>query len=146
MPSKLRGDKKAKKAELEAQVQSGTPVGLLGYVDGEPVAWCPMAPRSTFRKLSQVDHCSLQDNVWSIVCFFVHRKFRGQGFTSRLIQAAVDHALANGANVVEAYPIDGSSPSYRFMGLVSQFERAGFEHVGTTGKWRHVMQLRRGEG
>jgi GNAT superfamily N-acetyltransferase len=31
------------------------------------------------------------DNVWSLVCFFISRKFRGQGVMSQLIQAAVEH-------------------------------------------------------
>ena len=37
--------------------------------------------------------------------------------TKRLIGAAVDHARERGAAVVESYPVDYGSPSYRFMGV-----------------------------
>ena len=79
--------------------------------------------------------------IWSIVCFFVPRKLRGQGMTGRLIAAAADYARKNGATVVEAYPVDSAAPSYRFMGFVPVFERAGFTEVGRAGKRRHVMRL-----
>jgi hypothetical protein len=44
--------------------------------------------------------------------------------------------------VVEAYPVDADSPSYRFMGFVPVFAEAGFAEVGREGKRRHVMRLR----
>jgi len=146
MPTKLRGDaaakKAAKKAELKKRVRDKVPIGILGYVEGEPVAWCSVGPRSSFRRLAEKDHCAPDENVWSIVCFFIHRRFRGLGFTQRLIEAAVGYARQNGADVVEAYPVDKSSPSYRHMGFTDGFECAGFVNVGKTGKRRYVMQLR----
>jgi hypothetical protein len=42
--------------------------------------------------------------------------------------------------VVEAYPVDADSPSYRFMGFVAPFEKAGFREVGRAGTRRHVMR------
>lgn len=76
---------------------------------------------------------------WS--AFFVSRRHRGQGTTNRLIHAAVDYARSMGAKVVEAYPVDANSPSYRFMGLFTSFEAAGFHGVGTAGSRRRVMRL-----
>lgn len=52
------------------------------------------------------------------------------------------HAAENGARIVEAYPVDRDSPSYRFMGFVDTFIAAGFEHRGRAGSRRHVMALR----
>lgn len=43
--------------------------------------------------------------------------------------------------MVEAYPVDPESPSYRFMGFVEMFADAGFREVGMAGRRRHVMQL-----
>jgi hypothetical protein len=43
--------------------------------------------------------------------------------------------------VVEAYPVDPDSPSYRFMGFADLFETAGFREVGRAGKRRHVVRL-----
>ena len=58
-----------------------------------------------------------------------------------MIHTAVERAKVNGATVVEAYPVDSDSPSYKFMGLVSTFEALGFEEVGRAGTRRHVMRL-----
>ena len=57
-----------------------------------------------------------------------------------MLAAAIKHARTHGAKVVEAYPVDEDSPSYRFMGLVNMFEEAGFREVGREGSRRHVMQ------
>lgn len=57
-------------------------------------------------------------------------------------EAAVTHAQVHGATVVEAYPVDEESPSYRFMGFVPLFEEYGFVEVGRAGSRRHVMRLR----
>ena len=57
-----------------------------------------------------------------------------------LIAGAVAHARENGATVVEAYPVDPDSPSYRFMGFVPVFAAAGFTDLGRPGKRRHVMR------
>ena len=143
MPSGAsRSDSQSKKDALHEIVDSGTPVGILGYLEDEPVAWCSIAPRDSYRKLGGPDDMSdASDSVWSIVCFFVPRRLRGKGMTRRLIGAAVDHAREKGATVVEAYPVDPSSPSYRFMGLVGTFEAMGFGEVGRAGIRRHVMRL-----
>lgn len=142
MPSKDRGDKSLKKAELKKRVAEGTPVGILGYADDQPVAWCSVGPRASFRRLVDEDESDGAGCVWSIVCFFIHRSYRNQGLTGRLIEHAVSYARSNGADVVEAYPVEKSSPSYRFMGFTSHFERAGFVKIGKAGARRSVMQLR----
>ena len=51
-----------------------------------------------------------------------------------------------GATVVEAYPVDNDSPSYRFMGRVSTFRKAGFKEVGRAGFRRNVMRIAVGDG
>ena len=42
--------------------------------------------------------------------------------------------------VIEGYPVDPDSPSYRFMGVRSVFLAAGFEEIGRVGKRRHAMR------
>ena len=129
-----------KKAALADRVSERTPVGLLGYQAGEPVAWCSIAPRETYRPLGGPDDSA--DAVWSLVCFYIVRRLRGQGLTERLIEAAVNYAGEQGGDVVEAYPVDPDSPSYLFMGFVPVFARNGFKEVGRAGKRRHVMRRR----
>jgi GNAT superfamily N-acetyltransferase len=133
-------DGASRKAAIAKRIAAGTIVGLLGYLDEEPVAWCSVAPRSTYRRL--VDDGGPDEGVWSIACFFAVRRLRGQGITQRIIAAAIDFAKSGGASIVEAYPVDPDSPSYRFMGFVSTFEAAGFHEVGRAGTRRYVFQLR----
>jgi GNAT superfamily N-acetyltransferase len=78
--------------------------------------------------------------IWSIVCFFVPRPFRGQGMIQKLISAAEDYAAKNGATLLEAYPVDPNSPSYRFGGYVPAFEQAGYTPVGRKGARRHIVR------
>ena len=131
-----------RKPLMEQRVKSGVPVGLLGYAEGEPVAWCSIAPRNTYRPLGGVDRPGERpEDVWSVACFFLRREHRGQGMMKAMIDAAVAHARKKGAVAVEAYPVDPDSPSYRFMGFVPAFEAAGFEHVGRAGTRRRVMRL-----
>lgn len=65
----------------------------------------------------------------------------GSGNHAKLIAAAIAHARSHGAVAVEAYPVALDSPSYRFMGYIPAFERAGFREVGRAGTRRHVMRL-----
>ena len=56
LPSGRRGEPGAKRAALEDRVARGVPVGILAYADGEPVAWCSVAPRETYRELGGGDY------------------------------------------------------------------------------------------
>ncbi len=135
-------DNPGRKAALKKRVEGGVPIGILAYLDDHPIAWCSIAPRPTYRPLGGKDYQTDNPNdVWSIVCFFVQRPYRGQGLMRQMIDAAVDHAYKNGAKIVEAYPVQLDSPSYRFMGLIPAFEAAGFQEVGMAGSRRHVMRL-----
>jgi GNAT superfamily N-acetyltransferase len=136
-------DNPSRKAALKRRVEADTPIGLVGYLDGEPVAWCSIAPRETYRRLGGLED-EREENVWAVVCFYVVNRLRGLGLSATLIEAAVEHAKQHGATVVEAYPVDPDSPSYRFMGFVASFKAAGFTEVGRAGKRRHVMRRRVG--
>jgi GNAT superfamily N-acetyltransferase len=135
-------DGQSRKSALKRRVDGGIPVGILGYLDGKPIAWCSIAPRSTYRPLGGVDDPAEEvERVWSIVCFFIERSLRGQGIMKRLIAAAIDQAMRRGARVIEAYPVEAEAHSYRFMGFVPVFKAMGFQEVGRAGSRRHVMRL-----
>lgn len=132
-----------RKKAIGALVKRGAPVGILAYDRDKPVAWCSIAPRATYLPLGGTQYEGVAEaEIWSLVCFYVPRALRGQGIMPQLLQAALATARKRGARVVEAYPVDPDSPSYRFMGFVSKFEQAGFRETGRTGKRRHVMHLR----
>jgi GNAT superfamily N-acetyltransferase len=129
-----------KKAMLK-RVRAGVPVGILAYRDGRPAAWCSVAPRYTYRPLGGPEEAP-GENIWSLACFFVPRPFRGQGLVPRLIREAEAYARRGGATILEAYPVQEASPSYRFMGQVRWFSKAGYREVGRAGIRRHVMRKR----
>jgi GNAT superfamily N-acetyltransferase len=64
--------------------------GLLAYADGRPVGWVSVAPREDYDRLTNSRIRPRIDDtpVWSIVCFVVSRSARGQGLTTRLLDAA----------------------------------------------------------
>jgi GNAT superfamily N-acetyltransferase len=109
--------------------------GLLAYADGRPVGWVSVAPREDYGRLvnSRVRPKLDDVPVWSIVCFVVSRVARGQGLTNRLLDAAMDYAVARGAPALEAYPVDvgdGRVPAaVGYTGLLSTFLAAGFHVV-----------------
>lgn len=129
-----------RKPLMRSRIATRTTVGLLGYLDDEPVAWVSVAPRDTYRDLGGPKAESGED-VWALACMFIHRKLRGQGHGIELIEAARAYAALRGGTVLEAYPVDPESPSYRFMGFVPAFERLGFAAIGKAGSRRHVMRL-----
>lgn len=133
---KSRSSKSDKKATMKDLVDGGTPIGLLCYDAGEPVAWCSIASRESHRPLGGDETL---DDVWSLTCFFIKREHRKQNLTRQLISEAMNYAKMNGAKYVEAYPVDPDSPSYRFMGFKHVFEEMSYQFVHKAGKRRHVM-------
>jgi GNAT superfamily N-acetyltransferase len=130
----------SRKKQMLGRIDAKTPVGLVGYHAGEPVAWVSIAPRDTYRALGG-PAAERGERIWSIVCMYVRRALRGVGLAHDMIAAAVDYAKKHGATAVEAYPVDPDSPSYRHMGFVPAYERAGFKETGRVGTRRHVMRL-----
>lgn len=135
-------DGASRKAFLKARVDAGIPVGILAFAGGEPVAWCSVAPKETYRRLDDLNRDEPDERIWSIVCFFIRRAWRGRRLTPALVQAAIGYAQSNGATMVEAYPVDPESHSYRFMGFVPMFQALGFTEIGMAGSRRHVMRRR----
>ncbi|MBT1686822.1 GNAT family N-acetyltransferase [Dawidia soli] len=127
-----------RKEYLRKRVTAKTPIGLLGYIGTEPVAWCSVAPRASHLRLGGDDRLEDED-VWSITCFFVKKEYREQRLVPQLIEHARKYARKHGAKYMEAYPVKPSSPSYRFMGFTKTFEKADFEFVKKAGSRRSVM-------
>ncbi len=124
---------------IHQRVKSGVPIGLLAYQNHEPVGWCSVAPRDTYQRLDGVETLN---SVWSIACFYVKKEVRQTGLVSELIKHAKKYAKQNGAKFLEAYPVTPDSSSYRFMGFVQTFEKAGFHFEKMAGTRRHVMTCR----
>lgn len=127
---------------LDDLVDQDTPVGMLAYSENEPIAWCSIAPRETYKALERsrtLPHLG-GAQVWSVVCFFVDSRFRRQGITLQLLLAAVDYARSYGAQIIEGYPVTPDSPSYTYMGSPETFLRAGFHDETPAEQSRQVMR------
>ena len=120
----------------EDTAAEGRAPGLVAYADGEVVGWVSVGPREDYERLVHSKVLAPIDDkpVWSIVCFVVGRRSRGQGVASALLDAAIDYARDHGATMLEAYPVEvaagkriGSGDAYK--GTLSMYERAGFKVV-----------------
>ena len=133
------------KKELHALVRSGVTPGLVGYADRTPVGWISLGPREEYRKLERSRVMKPVDDtpVWSIVCTFVAKVHRGQGYQYKLLEGAIDFARDQGVRMLEAYPVDKperSHDDFMFFGSRSLYERAGFREVVRRSPTRLVMR------
>jgi len=133
---------------LKAIVDSGKAPGLLAYLGKEAVGWCSVAPREEFSSLERSPVLRRLDDqpVWSIVCFYVAKPFRGQGIAEALIGGALDYVRSRGGAIVEAYPTSPKktplAPVSSFMGLPSMFTRAGFVECARPSPSKRIMRCR----
>ncbi|MEP7036573.1 MAG: GNAT family N-acetyltransferase [Actinomycetota bacterium] len=133
------------KRQLCELVDAGVVPGLVGYVDGSPAGWISLGPREDYAKLARSRIMKPVDTiqVWSVVCTYVARRYRGQGVQHRLLQAAVDYARTQEVAMLEAYPVDKpdrSHDDFMFFGSRSLYERAGFTEVVRRSPTRVVMR------
>lgn len=137
-----RSTKDERVVALASLVEQQEPVGVLAYVDGEPVGWCSLAPRPQYAGLERYKALSRLDDepVWSVVCFYINSRFRRLGLTLGLLQAAVAYAVSQGAHIVEGYPVQPDARLYTYMGSLETFRKAGFVDVTPEGRSRLVMR------
>ncbi|MBT2538665.1 GNAT family N-acetyltransferase [Arthrobacter sp. ISL-69] len=124
-----------RKNQLREKFDAGTPApGVLAFRDGQPVGWCAVEPRGCYPRI-------LRSQVL---------KAAGPAASSQvaaaLLQAAVGHALAHGAGVVEGYPVipehrPKAGPADLYHGTPKLFLAAGFEEVSHAVPGRAVVRL-----
>ena len=127
--------------------------GLVAYLDGEPVGWCAVEPRTAYPRLldSPVpwagrDEDPGDDSVWAVTCFVTRAGFRRRGVSYALARAAVDYARARGARALEGYAMitkPGQEVAWGelYVGSRSIFAAAGFSEVGRPTPRRVVMRI-----
>ena len=138
-----RGDERGEgnKREMASIVGAGRVPGLLAYADGVPVGWVSVAPRTEFPRIERSRALKPVDDqpVWSIACFYIHRTVHGRGVAGALLEAAIEHARANGARLVEAYGVEASDGD-PYTGFREMYEARGFRVVRPGGR-RSIMRL-----
>ena len=131
---------------LRELVDEGRVPGLLAYADGQAVGWVSLGPREDFPTLERSRILKRVDDqpVWAIVCFYVARHKRRQGVMRALIAGAVDYAAQQGAQVVEAYPVEpagGAYPDvYAYTGLAKTYRALGFEEAARHSPTRPILR------
>jgi GNAT superfamily N-acetyltransferase len=137
---------KGNKRAMKSIVNSGNVPGILAF-DGElPVGWCSVAPRENFSRLDRSRILSPLDDlpVWSIVCFFILKKYRSRGLSLALLKAAIDHVKQQGGKIIEGYPVepvkDRIPDVFAYYGLASSFRKAGFVECERRSETRPIMR------
>ena len=131
---------------MKALVEAGQVPGLIGYVEGQPAAWCALGPRDDFPSINRSRVLKKLDDtpVWSLPCLFVGKGFRGQNLAAGMIRGAVDYVRQKGGKVIEAYPTvprKGKLPPVSsFMGFPDVFARAGFVECARPSEARMIMR------
>ena len=145
-------------ARLREQTDCGHPdspatSGLVAYLDGEPVGWCAVEPRTAYLRLLKMrtpwagrNEDPADDGIWLVSCFQVRVGFRRMGISGALARAAVEFARERGARAIEGYPMvteRGKEITWGelYVGPVSAFAEAGFVEVSAPSKRRRVMRV-----
>ena len=154
---------KERARRLREQTNSGHPeantTGLVAYLDGEPVGWCAVEPRTAYPGLLRVYRVPWEgrsedksdDRVWAVTCLFTRAGFRRRGVSYALTRAAVEFARERGAHALEGYPMitePGRDVTWGeiLVGTRSIFEAAGFTEVSHPTPRRVVMRIDFGPG
>lgn len=133
--------------------EARTTSGLVAYLDGEPVGWCAVEPRTSYARLLRARvpwtgraEDKADDGVWAVTCFVTRTGFRRRGVSRALAGAAVDFARERGARAIEGYPMV-TQPGREFtwgelfVGSRSIFAAAGFAEVSRPTRRRVVMRI-----
>ncbi len=131
--------------------ESDTTSGLVAYLDGEPVGWCGVEPRTAYPGLLRNNRVPwsdraedrTDDSVWAVTCIFTRAGFRRRGVSRALARAAVDFARGRGARAIEGYPITTTDVILEelHVGTRDIFAAAGLTEVSRPALRRAVMRI-----
>jgi GNAT superfamily N-acetyltransferase len=149
-PTEERADRLRQQADC-GHPGSGTTSGLVAYLDGEPVGWCSVEPRTAYpgllrnHRLPWVGRAEdkTDDSVWAVTCLLTRAGFRRRGVSRALARAAVDFAREGGARALEAYPITTRNviDQELHVGTESVFADAGLTEVSRPSPRRAVRRI-----
>jgi GNAT superfamily N-acetyltransferase len=136
------------------QPEAGDTSGLVAYLDGEPVGWCAVEPRTSYPGLLRVYRVPWEGraedkgdgSVWAVTCVFVRAGYRRRGIGYALVGATVEFARGRGARALEGYPMltePGKDIIWDEMhvGSRSMFAAASFTQVAHPTPRRVVMRI-----
>jgi len=149
-PTEDRADRLRQQTDC-GHPESGTTSGLVAYLDGEPVGWCSVEPRTAYTGLLRNNRVpwvgraedKTDDSVWAVTCLFTRAGFRRRGISRALARAAVDFARKHGARALESYPITTSNviDQELHVGTETVFADAGLTEVSRPTPRRAVRRI-----
>jgi GNAT superfamily N-acetyltransferase len=130
--------------------ESDVTSGLVAYLDGEPVGWCAVEPRTAYEGLVRNHRVPWEgraedktdNSVWAVTCLFTRAGFRKRGISRALARAAVDFARVRGARAIEGYPMTTKNviAEELHVGTEGVFADAGLAEVSRPTLRRVVMR------
>ena len=149
-PAEERADRLRQQTDC-GQPGSSATSGLVAYLDGEPVGWCAVEPRTAYGGLVRNNRVpwvgraedKTDEGVWAVTCFVTRAGFRKMGVSRALASAAVDFARRRGARALEGYPMTTTAaiPEELHVGIQGVFADAGFTEVTRPTLRRVVMRI-----
>lgn len=131
--------------------EASTTSGLVAYLDGDPVGWCAVEPRTAYRGLNRNnrvpwvdrDEVKADDSVWAVTCVLARARFRRRGVGTALVRATIPFARERGARALEGYPLATTNAISEELsvGTRSMFASAGFAEVSHPTPRRLVMRI-----
>ncbi|MDH3337090.1 MAG: GNAT family N-acetyltransferase [Gammaproteobacteria bacterium] len=140
-------------ALFKKHVEAGASPGLIAYNDATaPIGWVQVGPRTDVpnwnaprRLTAPLDpEDASNPKVWGISCFVVRAGFRRRGYFTGLLDAAIDWAKRNGAQALDACPVDTQErrpASGLYHGVASAFRKRGFMELARRRPDRPLMRL-----
>ena len=135
------------KSKMKNLVNQGKQIGIIFYIDNQPIGWCSFAPREDFVRLekSRILKSIDKQKVWSIVCFFIDMRYRRKGYSVELLKSVINFAKKNKVEILEGYPVDAKSNDspdvFMYTGLMQQYLKAGFVEVSRPSQRRSIMRF-----
>jgi GNAT superfamily N-acetyltransferase len=131
--------------------QSASTSGLVAHLDGQPVGWCAVEPRTAYPRLLRNNRVPWagrtedknDESVWAVTCFVTRKGFRRRGISYALARAAVDFARQRGARALEGYPMTRKDVllGELHVGTQGMFAADGFTEVSRPTLRRVVMRI-----
>ena len=122
----------ANRLEAIEEIRAGRMKGYLAFDDKKCIGWCNANALDQFpilhRDLSQMVG---GDNVGCVICFVIHKDYRGQGVARLLLKEATEKFKADGFSSVIALPVDSEgAPENRYRGSLNMYRELGFVELG----------------
>ncbi len=132
---------------LRKLVDEKKELGLIFYMNDEPVAWCSVSPREELYRIQNSRTFKPADDkpAWSIVCLFIKKNYRKQGLSVQIIKSVIEYCKTKNVKILEAYPaIPYASKipdSFAWTGFESAFLKAGFINIPVQTKSKAYMRF-----